>query len=115
MKINFIITKRAKLKTTLEKKFLFKAIGHNEIDEMLEVYEEYQKENLKNIKKLKRNKNLEIRKISGALKQTINVHGPITKVLIGSASKRIYGSFLENKQKKCMFLIFKTWLKNKIK
>jgi len=111
MKINFIITKRAKLKTTLEKKFLFKAIGHNEIDEMLEVYEEYQKENLKNIKKLKRNKNLEIRKISGALKQTINVHGPITKVLIGSATKRIYGALLEPKVKLGFWQSVLKWFK----
>lgn len=31
-------------------------------------------------------------KINGALKQTINSHGPITKELIGSATKRILGS-----------------------
>lgn len=36
------------------------------------------------------------RKISGALKQTINAHGPITKELIGSATKRIYGNLLMN-------------------
>lgn len=29
--------------------------------------------------------------IAGALKSTINVHGPITPEWIGSASKRIYG------------------------
>lgn len=31
-------------------------------------------------------------KIAGALKDTINVHGPITKVNLGSAIKRIIGT-----------------------
>jgi hypothetical protein len=30
--------------------------------------------------------------INGALKQTINAHGPITKERIGSATKRILGA-----------------------
>lgn len=36
------------------------------------------------------------KKISGGLKQAINAHGPITKELIGSATKRIYGNLQQN-------------------
>jgi hypothetical protein len=35
------------------------------------------------------------REISGALKNTIDSHGPITRELIGSASKRIAGQIRE--------------------
>lgn len=36
-----------------------------------------------------------MRKIIGALKSTINDHGPITRELITSAAKRIYGHLKE--------------------
>ena len=48
------------------------------------------------IEKLKKEKLYETKRISGALKQTINAHGPITSLLIGSATKRIYGALLSN-------------------
>ncbi len=60
---------------------------------------DYEKDNLDTINKLKKNKKVELKKINGALKQAINAHGPITAVLIGSASKRIYGSLLLNEPK----------------
>jgi hypothetical protein len=59
--------------------------------------DDYEKANLETINKLRRQKELDIRRINGALKQTINAHGPITKELIGSASKRIYGALLKEK------------------
>lgn len=63
---------------------------------ILEAVEDYQKDNLDTIEKLKREKRADLNKINGALKQTINAHGPITKTLIGSASKRVYGALMIN-------------------
>ena len=57
---------------------------------------EYEKANLNTIRKLKRKRLVETNKIKGGLKQTIDAHGPITKELIGSAVKRIYGNLIEN-------------------
>ena len=57
------------------------------------------------IEKLRRAKKVETNKIKGALKSTIQAHGAITMVLIGSATKRIYGSLLadSNTQKENIF------------
>jgi hypothetical protein len=66
------------------------------VDNIMVAVEEFQKDNIDTIEKLKKKKQVELKKINGALKQTINAHGPITKILIGSASKRIYGSLLIN-------------------
>lgn len=95
---NIIKTRRGKLKDKLERSFLNKTIGPNDIELILTMADEYQKDNLDTISKLKREKLIDTRKINGALRQTINVHGPITKVLIGSASKRILGALLSNKK-----------------
>jgi hypothetical protein len=70
---------------------------HPNLDTILSHINEYERDNINKINKLKREKSLTIRKINGALMQTINVHGPITKNLIGSASKRIYGNLLKDK------------------
>ena len=37
--------------------------------------------------------------IVGGLRETIRVHGPITKLLIGSAAKRIIGTLLAKDKK----------------
>jgi hypothetical protein len=99
MKFDILFSKHVKLKKTIEDNFLFKAVGHKEVDEIVELFEKFEDENLQTIQKLNRHKTIEAKKISGALRQTINVHGPITKVLIGSATKRIYGALLEPKIK----------------
>lgn len=65
-------------------------------EHIISLINQYEKSNLETIEKLKRNKKVELNKINGGLKQAINAHGPITKELIGSASKRIYGSILSN-------------------
>jgi len=62
---------------------------------IIDYIDEYETDNLNTIEKLKRVKKIEMARINGALRQSINAHGPITKELIGSASKRIYGSLLE--------------------
>jgi len=77
-----------KLKDEIEK-------SHPDLDKLIEIVEEYQKDNINTIDKLKRKKKITLNKINGGLKQSINSHGPITKELIGSTSKRIFGSFLE--------------------
>lgn len=64
------------------------------VDKIMELVDVYEQDNLDTIDKCKRDKRLELIKINGALKQTIDAHGPITKVLIGSASKRIHGALL---------------------
>ena len=64
------------------------------IENIMEFIDEYQSNNTKEINNLKRDKIVTTNKISGALKQTINAHGPIDYKHIASATKRIYGSFL---------------------
>lgn len=66
------------------------------VDNILKAVDDYQKDNVNTIEKLKKNKKIEMNRINGALKQTINAHGPITKNLIGSAGKRIYGALIVN-------------------
>jgi len=81
-----------------------------DITNIMHWIDEYEKNNLETIEKLKREKSLTTKKISGALKQTINSHGPITKILIGSATKRIYGALLESK-KETKIKKFLKWIK----
>jgi hypothetical protein len=66
------------------------------IENILRIFDSFQMTDSKTLEKLKREKKGDMKKIHGALKQTINAHGPITKELMGSASKRIYGSMLVN-------------------
>ena len=81
-----------------------------DIDEIINHIDDYEQDNLETIKKLSRKKIALIKRINGALKQTIHAHGPITKEFIGSASKRIYGALLEEK-KENIFKRFYKWLK----
>ena len=67
-----------------------------DIKKIIEYVDEYEKNNIDSIEKLKREKKLDLDVINGALKMCINDHGSITKVLIGSAGKRIYGALLVN-------------------
>lgn len=70
---------------------------------VLNVFSKYEESNLNLINKLKRSKTVEINKIKGALKQTINAHNVITNQNIGSATKRIMGSLLNNEEPKFKF------------
>jgi hypothetical protein len=80
------------------------------VDVILIYVDEYEKDNLEAIIKLKKGKKVETNRINGALKQTINAHGPITKDLIGSACKRIYGALLDEKKESFLKrLINKLW------
>lgn len=91
MAFNILKTRKGRLKEQIE---LELSNTTPNIDKILSIVDMYEKDNLDTINKLKREKNLDVRRINGALKQTINAHGPITKELIGSASKRIYGTLL---------------------
>ena len=93
------------LKSELES-LLGKTITDNDINNIINVFYKYEKSNLDYIEKLKRKRILEIKRINGGLKQTINHHGPITKELIGSASKRIWGNLISNKKEKSLLKRF---------
>lgn len=82
------------------------------VEKILTYIDEYEVANIETIKKLKRKRKLEFRRINGALKQAINAHGPITKDLIGSASKRIYGALLEEPKVNKILKIFR-WILRK--
>jgi len=99
-------SRKSKLKGFLEYKFDDK-LNDKDIDEILRVFDVYQKDNLDTIEKLKRDKVYETKRISGALKMCINAHGPITHKFIGSATKRIYGSLLNNKKENIIIRLFK--------
>lgn len=101
-------TRETKLKNKIINELITKS---PDINNIMNFIHEYEKDNLETINKLKRDKLIETKKISGALKQTINAHGSITKVLIGSATKRIYGSLLDSNKKESKFKRFLKWIK----
>lgn len=97
MIFNILKTRNGKLRNKLANNFPKNKLTDKDIDQLMSIVEDYEKANLATIDKLKKDKTLETKRISGALKQSINAHGPITKELIGSATKRIYGSLLTDK------------------
>lgn len=99
MKIKYK-SREERLKNKLSGLFLNKTITPDKLDSMITAVNEYEKTNLDTINKLKKDKVYETKRISGALRQTINAHGPITMNYIGSATKRIYGVLLDNPNKK---------------
>ena len=97
---NALKTRSGKLRNKLSNNFLNKKLTDKDIDDLISVIENYEKVNLSSIDKLKKDKAIESKRISGALKQTINAHGVITKELIGSATKRIMGALLADNNDK---------------
>lgn len=111
MKFNILKTRRGKLSEKIKVEL---AKVKPDIEIILQHVDEYEKDNLATIEKLKKTKQVDTKKINGALKQAINAHGPITKVLIGSATKRIYGALLETtKPKENLITRLKKWLSKK--
>jgi hypothetical protein len=110
MGLQIFKTRKNKLRNELEFILKQKYPSQIELDFIILAYENYQKDNLDTIEKLKRERHLETKRISGALKQTINAHGPITGQFIGSATKRIHGALLSHVKKES----FLTKLWNKI-
>jgi uncharacterized membrane-anchored protein YjiN (DUF445 family) len=99
MKFNILKTRNGKLRNKLSNNFPNNKLTEKDIDLIMFMVDDYEKANLLTIEKLKKEKVIESKRISGALKQTIHAHGPITKEFIGSATKRIYGSLLNNEKK----------------
>jgi len=89
-------SRRGKLELGLDEELSYETPN---VENILTLVDDYEKNNLDTISKLKRDKSLELKRINGALKQSIDAHGPITKVLIGSASKRIHGALLTVEEK----------------
>lgn len=90
------ITRRGRLeyKISLELK---KPIPN--INTILDSVDEYEKANLATIFKLKKDKIYDLRRINGAIKQFLHSHPKLTKELINSLGKRIYGALLSNRPK----------------
>lgn len=74
--------------------------GELSTEKIVNLFKKYEESNIKLIEKLRKPRLIEKRKINGALKQTINAHSIITKELIPSATKRIYGALLTNEKSK---------------
>lgn len=111
MKFNILKTRRGRLSEMVKMEL---SKPQPKIETILQHVDEYEKDNLATIEKLKKEKQVDTKKINGALKQAINAHGPITKVLIGSATKRIYGALLETtKPKENLITRIKKWLSKK--
>lgn len=68
------------------------------VHEVFNLFIKYEESNLKTIDKLSKERLVERNRIKGALKQTINAHGPINMQLIGSATKRISGALITSKK-----------------
>lgn len=92
-----IVTRKGKLENKIR---LILQEPTPEVGKILDAVDEFESANIATIDKLKKKKQVDTKRINGALKQTINAHGPITKLLIGSASKRIYGSLLTDEKEK---------------
>lgn len=93
MNVRIFKTRRGTLKRKLQTE-LTKSSPN--LEYILDCIDEYEASNLATIDKLKRKRSIAIKRINGALKQTITAHGPITKNFIGSASKRIMGALLSD-------------------
>jgi hypothetical protein len=81
------------------------------VNKLLEIFFKFEKNNLDTIKKLNKEKDVTIRKISGAVKQFLHSHPVLTKQLIPSLSKRVYGSLLIPKKEGFLRRLF-IWKRN---
>ena len=111
MGLHIFTTRKNKLRKQLETVLHRIEPTQTELDFLIAAFDEYQKDNLDTIEKLKRERHFETKRISGAIKQTINAHGPITNQFIGSATKRIHGALLSNIKKESFItrLLKKIW------
>lgn len=107
MKFNILKTRRGRL---VEKIKYELSKPQPNLEMILKHVDDYERDNLATIDKLKKGKAVDAKKINGALKQAINAHGPITKQLIGSATKRVLGALVVNKKETLLSRII-VWLK----
>lgn len=107
MKFNILKTRRGRLAEKIKYEL---SKPQPNLEMILRHVDDYERDNLATIDKLKKGKVVDAKKINGALKQAINAHGPITKQLIGSATKRVLGALVVNKKETLLSKII-TWLK----
>lgn len=93
MKFDILKTRHGKLADKIKKEL---AKPTPSLDQILEIVHDYENNNLNTIEKLKKEKLIEGRQISGAIKQFLHAHPVLTKELIGSLTKRIQGAILSN-------------------
>lgn len=79
-------------------------------EDYVQLFELYEKNNLNKIRKLTLVNVPKAKMISGALKSCIDAHGPITKLLISSATKRVMGSLTSNNEKKSLISKLIKWI-----
>jgi len=91
------VTRKGRLENKLRAEL---AMAKPEIGKLLDAIDEFEADNIATIEKLKKKKQIDAKKINGAIRQTINAHGPITMLLIGSCTKRILGSLLTTENEK---------------
>jgi hypothetical protein len=70
--------------------------GKPNINNIIDIFDNCSVIDIKTLNKLKLKKKIDIKRISGGLKQCIHSHGPIYLKDIPSAAKRIYGALLIN-------------------
>jgi hypothetical protein len=97
MKFNILKSRRGKLGIKIWSEVKEKEPS---LERILTYIDEYQRDNLDTIDKLKKSKTITLKRINGGLKQAIDAHGPVTKLLIGSASKRIFGALVNHSEPK---------------
>lgn len=70
--------------------------GKPNINNIIDIFDNCSVIDIKTLNKLKLKKKIDIKRISGGLKQCIHSHGPIYLKDIPSAAKRVYGALLIN-------------------
>ena len=96
MGFNLLKTRSGKLENTIKNEL---AKAEPDLNVIMDCVYEYEKSNLATIEKLKRDKKVETNRINGAIKNFLNANPVLTKELIGSLTKRIYGSILSDEKK----------------
>ena len=112
MKFNILNTRLGKLEDKIKKEL---DKSEPNLERIITFVNEYEKSNLETIEKLRRDKIVTSKKISGAIKSTIKMHGPITMNLISSATKRIFGALLDGVKTKTKENRIIEWIKKWIK
>lgn len=110
MKFNILKTRRGKLEQKIRLELIFDKQFIN-VENIMKAVDDYEKDNLETIEKLRKEKSVDSKRINGALRQTINAHGPITMLLIGSATKRIHGALMEPTKKKSLIQRIIRWIR----
>jgi len=108
MRIIKNLTRRGRLESELKSKFTNKGITNDDIKVICDLFDYYENNNLQTIDKLRKEKKIEMRRINGAIKQFLNVHPILTKELVSSLGKRIYGAILSDKKEKTIVKYLKS-------